>query len=384
MRWRWHEMTRPTVPSVPFPEVAPRGSDPPSGVRGCEATARKDPNAELLGLLRGPLPRPESWARVLRVSAQDAEDLIQDALLALVEKPEAQPRSPRGWLFGAARLGRRRLVRARARAALYEPQIEAYLRDLGGSPPSPDEEIDRRERLLAVFWLLDHVKPTRREVAEHCLFGASSEVLAAELGLPSGTVKSQWRRAKADMRAALDREMARNGDRAWLAALFALVAALWLWAMRRVRTRSGPLLACASLSVLAPAHAALRAESVISMDDEVSSTKLPLPSFALFLPAWAERERDAAGASLRSGRAEGPGRSLRLGRDSQSPAESRLARSAREQGPLTKAREALRRGDLQEAATALRGYEKTHPDPSVDDLHRALRIELAERAQAPR
>lgn len=380
-------MMRPTVsavPSVPFPELAPRGSDPPSGVRRCEAKARKDPQAELLGLLRGPLPHPGNWARALRVSAQDAEDLIQDALLALVEKPDAQPRSPRGWLFGAARLGRRRLVRARARAALYEPQIEAYLRDLGGSPPAPDEEIDRRERLLAVFWLLDQVKPTRREVAEHCLFGASSEGLAAELGLPSGTVKSQWRRAKADMRAALDREMARNGDRAWLAALFALVAALWLWARRRARARSGQLLACASLSVLAPAHTVLRAESVISMDEEVSSTRPPLPSFALFLPAWAEREREAAGVSLQRTRAEGPGRSLRLGRESQSPAETRMARSAREQRPLTKAREALRRGDLREAAIALRGYEKSHPDPSVEDLHRALRIELAERPQGPR
>jgi RNA polymerase sigma factor (sigma-70 family) len=333
-------------------------------------------------LLTLPLPQPEKWAHALRVSEQDAEDLIQDAVLALLEKPNERPRSPRGWLFGAARLGRRRLLRARARAAKYEPQVEAYLRDLGGPFPAPDEELDCRERLLAVFWLLDHVKPGRRAVAEHHLLGESSEEdIAAELGLVLGTVKSQWRRAKADMRAGLDREMAKNGDKAWLAGLFALVAALWLWVSRHVRRRPGRLLACAALSLAVSTDGASSAESVSRTDDATSSLRISLPSIAVFLPAWAEREAGAEGSAINLEHREELVRNPRIGLAIK--AETRAKTTTSHQGdPLAKVREAMRRGDLEEAAMALRAYETNHPDPNANSLHRALRIALAERMHA--
>lgn len=338
---------------------------------------------DIHGLLGGPLPRPEKWARALRVSEQDAEDLIQDAVLALLEKPDMRPRSPRGWLFGAARLGRRRLLRARARAAKYEPQIQAYLLDLDAAFPAPDEETEWRGRLLAVLWLLDHVKPGRRAVAEAHLFGASSEdAIAAELGLVLGTVKSQWRRAKDDMRRALDRELAKNGDKAWLAGLLALVAALWLWIAHRVRTRSGPLLACAGVLLAAPTHAAIQSEEVSPVDNATTAIVFSVPSLPAFHSAWAERESDvAASTPVTPGPRDASDRNPRIRMAIRAQTAPNV-RPPRDGGPLAKAREALRRGDLDEAATALRAYETNHPDPSANSLHRALRIELAERAHA--
>ena len=371
-----------SVPAAPLPAVSLPCSEPPSSVRVCGAAAARDPRTDIPGLLGGPFPPPEKWARALRVSEQDAEDLIQDAVLALLEKPDTRPRSPRGWLFGAARLGRRRLLRARARAAKYEPQIQAYLLDLDAPFPAPDEETEWRGRLLAVLWLLDHVKPGRRAVAEAHLFGASSEEdIAAELGLVLGTVKSQWRRAKDDMRRALDRELAKNGDKAWLVGLLALVAALWLWIVRRSRARSGPLLACAGVLLAAPTHAEIRSEEVSPVDDETTSVVFSAPSLPAFHSAWAERERDARATSFTQGSRDASDRTPRIRmaiRAQTAPNE----RALRDGGPLAKAREALRRGDLEEAATALRTYETNHPDPSANSLHRALRIELAERAHA--
>lgn len=326
--------------------------------------------ARILGLLKRPLPRPKEWARALRVSEQDAEDLIQDAVLALLEKPDVQPRSARGWIFGAARLGRRRLLRARGRAAKYEPQIEAYLRDLGGPFLAPDEEIDGRERLLAVFWLLDQVKPGRRAVAERHLFGASPEEdIAAELGLALGTVKSQWRRAKEDMRAALDREVARRGDRAWLAGLLALVASLGLWITGRVRRLSGPLLACAALALVVARHDGDRAEALASVarhDDraealagEETAAELASPfevHFAPMLTAFAEREREAATSQA----------------DPQDPEAARIL--------LAKASAALQRGNRVIARSALAQYRAAYPvdpTPSLARRHAAVTAALA-------
>ncbi len=328
--------------------------------------------ARILGLLKRPLPRPKEWARALRVSEQDAEDLIQDAVLALLEKPDVQPRSARGWIFGAARLGRRRLLRARARAAKYEPQIEAYLRELGGPFLAPDEEIDGRERLLAVFWLLDQVKPGRRAVAERHLFGASPEEdIAAELGLALGTVKSQWRRAKEDMRAALDREVARSGDRAWLVGLLALVASLWLWITGRVRRRSGPLLACAALALVVARHDDDRAEALASVarhDDraealagEETAAELASPfevRFAPMLTAFAERERERDAATSQA--------------DPRDPEAARIL--------LARASAALQRGNRVIARSALAQYRAAYPvdpTPSLARRHAAVAAALA-------
>lgn len=204
------------------------------------------------------LPRPDRWARGLRVPLHDAEDIVQDALVALLEEQGSPPESRLDWLWQTARLRKLRLFRARARAAAYQPRIEAHLRELSAPGREPDGEMERRERLLSVLWILDQVKPARREVARrHLLHEESLEEIAASLDLAIGTVKSRWERAKDDMRAAVERERAKDGNLFKVSAVAALLSAIWLWIRGCVRRKPGALLASAVVALAVTSHGAM-------------------------------------------------------------------------------------------------------------------------------
>jgi RNA polymerase sigma-70 factor (ECF subfamily) len=72
-----------------------------------------------------------------RVPAQDAEDLLQEALLALVAKPDAI-RCPETWLLGTLR-NRCLLYWRKRRRRLYET-VDTTILELVASPGAPDQE----------------------------------------------------------------------------------------------------------------------------------------------------------------------------------------------------------------------------------------------------
>jgi RNA polymerase sigma-70 factor (ECF subfamily) len=72
-----------------------------------------------------------------RVPTQDAEDLLQEALLALVAKPDAI-RCPETWLLGTLR-NRCLLYWRKRRRQLYET-VDATILELVASPGTPAQE----------------------------------------------------------------------------------------------------------------------------------------------------------------------------------------------------------------------------------------------------
>lgn len=223
----------PLRPLQPVRPVSPP-SDPPSGIRPRAA----DP-ADLHVLAGEILGKPGKWSRRLRVSGPDAEDLLQDALVLLVEHArEIEPRARWNWFSSALQNRRMRLSRDRARAAKIEPLLEGHLRDLPAPFAAPDAEILEEQRRDAARWLVEQVHPSRRRVAElHLWEDRMLEEIAVELSTPLGTIRSRWDRAKGDMRAAIEREQKKQGGLGWLVAIVALLSAAWFWLLGRSENR---------------------------------------------------------------------------------------------------------------------------------------------------
>lgn len=207
----------------------------------------------------------------VRVSPSDAEDLLQDTLLLFLEKHESiQPGSWRAWILGTLRNRELELFKKQALWRKYEPQLEAHAQHAGPWCAEPDAAIRQEQILFALKWLLAQVQPSRRDVAERYLFdGVTLAAIAAETGSPLGTVRSQWTRAKRDMRAAIERERAELDD-LFVAVMLAILGAWCVWigahvrrtvgvlaGGHRLRRRAGVAFACALLPLAVLRHTAL-------------------------------------------------------------------------------------------------------------------------------
>lgn len=133
-----------------------------------------------------------------------AEELLQATFSRLVESGHAaRSESVRGWLFKVAH-NELRLWRRRA---------ATHARWLGGvsaATPAgsvPLEEAIRGEQRLAVGRALATLPPEQRQVVEARIHhGKTFAVIAAEHGLPLGTVLTRMRLALAKLRQALGEE----------------------------------------------------------------------------------------------------------------------------------------------------------------------------------
>ncbi|HEU0129464.1 MAG TPA: SigE family RNA polymerase sigma factor [Mycobacteriales bacterium] len=127
-------------------------------------------------------------------SRADAEEVVQEAFLRLIPRWSRVSRydDPEAWVrMVAFRLARSRWHSARARA-------RALVR-LGAPPdvPAPDGHRVDVERVLATL------PPRQREVLVlHHALGLPVDQVAAELGVPVGTVKSRLARARSAAAAA--------------------------------------------------------------------------------------------------------------------------------------------------------------------------------------
>lgn len=147
--------------------------------------------------------------RILR-DRSEAEDVLQDVFVRAWTRVETYNRdlgSPLAWLIRIAR--NRAIDRLRARGVRERSVDEAP------QPPevaSPEATAALSERQRAVTRALDVLTPDQRTLIECAYFrGLSQTELAAEFGLPLGTVKTRIRTGMQALRRALQHVDAASG-----------------------------------------------------------------------------------------------------------------------------------------------------------------------------
>jgi RNA polymerase sigma-70 factor, ECF subfamily len=163
------------------------------------AVARGDEDA-FLELYDGLAPALLAFAlRQLSVK-EDAEEVVQDTFVRLVRTADRfDPRL--GSVKSLAYTIARNLIRSRWRAEGARPKSTAY--DLGSDPLAPghDPRSEQDARVMANTALAT-LDPLDRALVEAAfLSGHSHGELAADFGMPLGTVKSRLRRALLRLRA---------------------------------------------------------------------------------------------------------------------------------------------------------------------------------------
>jgi RNA polymerase sigma factor (sigma-70 family) len=176
------------------PVVTASGGEKPAGSPRLEAD-------QILGIY-------DRWQHDLRRfllatcgDAELAEELLQATFSRLVERGQtARPESIRGWLFKVAHNELR----------LWRRRSATHARWLGSGPAGPAapavpwEEAIRGEEAAAVRRALADLPPEQRQVVEARIqHGQTFAAIAAELGLPLGTVLTRMRLALAKLRRSL-------------------------------------------------------------------------------------------------------------------------------------------------------------------------------------
>ncbi len=154
-------------------------------------------------------------ATTLANDKDDADDLVQESLIAMWRRQPDGSRPLRPWLAKVVRdlagMKRRSDRRRAAREAIA---------DEAQAPAAPDELVEQmRLHRLLVDLVLDLDEPYRSTVIAHFVEGRTPVSIARSLGIPAGTVRKRLREALSRLRAGLD---ARSGDRkGWAPAVLA-------------------------------------------------------------------------------------------------------------------------------------------------------------------
>jgi RNA polymerase sigma factor (sigma-70 family) len=119
-----------------------------------------------------------------------AEEIAQETFARAVASP---PRNPRPWLFAVAL----NLVREQGRtAARQDRRLVLYKAEQSGHAATPDEELDRGEKIDRVRAALDVLTDRDREALLLKVEGFSYDEIAATLGLARGAVGTTLARAR--------------------------------------------------------------------------------------------------------------------------------------------------------------------------------------------
>jgi RNA polymerase sigma-70 factor, ECF subfamily len=146
--------------------------------------------------------------RMLGPSA-DVEDVVQDVFLNVYRSlPSFRGDSKFStWLYRlATNVTRMHLRRGRSRPRFADVEVPEAPRD--GSPPDgPDEQVDRAERVRALYRLLQRLSEKKREVlVMHDLEGVAAKEIAEMAGIPVLTVRTRLFYARKELYAALAEE----------------------------------------------------------------------------------------------------------------------------------------------------------------------------------
>lgn len=135
----------------------------------------------------------ESLVRMLyrRTGDRDrAEEIAQEVFARAVAAP---PRNPRPWLFAVAL----NLIREEARTTTRQGRrLVLYRAEQPDQAPSPDEELDRNERVARVRGALNELTPRDREALLLKAEGFNYDEIAATLGLARGAIGTTLARAR--------------------------------------------------------------------------------------------------------------------------------------------------------------------------------------------
>ncbi|GEO85299.1 RNA polymerase sigma factor [Ciceribacter naphthalenivorans] len=149
-------------------------------------------------------PRVRAYMAKLARDGQAADELMQETMLAVWNKAH-QFDPARGnvssWIFTIARNLRIDAYRKEKRP-VFDPTDPAFVPD---DVPPADIEYEGRQQADRLHRALETLPSEQLELLKLAFFNeASHSTIAAELGLPMGTVKSRIRLAFAKLRAALE------------------------------------------------------------------------------------------------------------------------------------------------------------------------------------
>ncbi len=181
----------------------------------------------------------EALSRQLRALAQQlvrdpgsADDLVQEAWLAALNRPREQLAELGAWL----RVVVRNMASRRVRTELRRQDAE-LLRAEREETRETEEALERSNIALALRDAAHELpEPVRSVIVLHYFEGLTLEATAARLARPLETVRSQRKRGIEALRGVLDRRH-RGARRDWLAALAPLLgwrparAPRWRWAV---------------------------------------------------------------------------------------------------------------------------------------------------------
>lgn len=162
-------------------------------------------------LLRELAPRIERVVRaVLGRQHQDAEDIVQQAMLGFVQalpsfRGECEP------VHFASRVAARTAIaaarRGRAVRARHEDGVDLDL--LASTAPAPLADTERGRRMAMVRDALAKIPPEQAEtLALRIVLGWSLTEVSESMGVPVNTVRSRLRLAKTALRTVIDRDPA--------------------------------------------------------------------------------------------------------------------------------------------------------------------------------
>lgn len=169
-----------------------------------EAVAQKRDRAAFAALFAFYAPRVKGY--LLRQGAGDAvaEDVTQDVMVTIWRRAETFDRrqaSVSTWVFTVARNRRIDLIRRERRPAL-DPNDPLLVVD---PEPEPDHAVDASQRAERLHAAIATLPAEQADLLKRAFFrGVTHSELAAETGLPLGTIKSRLRLAFGRLRRALD------------------------------------------------------------------------------------------------------------------------------------------------------------------------------------
>ena len=163
--------------------------------------------------------RLRALARRLVADQGRADDVVQQALLAAIERPPRVAVSFGPWLVGVVRHLARRTYRAESRRRSHETAARPR-----ACEAAPDQIAARSEAFRDLADAVHRLDPACRDVVVlHYFDGLAMREVAERLGAPVETVRSRLKRALAQLRQRLDAEHGGDG-RTWCAALVPLLA----------------------------------------------------------------------------------------------------------------------------------------------------------------
>jgi RNA polymerase sigma-70 factor, ECF subfamily len=191
---------------APPVERAVSGAETPEGQAALiRAIATRQDRQAFAALFAAFAPRLKAWLQRGGADAAQAEDLAQEAMLAVWRKAaqyDPARAAPAAWIFTIARNLRIDALR-RSRIALHEPAWEPP----GTDEPGAEALLEAEQSANRLREALAHLPAEQMEALRLAFFeDCSHSRMEAALGVPLGTVKSRLRLAMARLRAALKDE----------------------------------------------------------------------------------------------------------------------------------------------------------------------------------